>query len=233
LQKKENVMSHPLDNVVWSALNGKQKRFALGEQRAVRYPSAIAPFAAVADYSSDALSELRPLADTEGPLALVTTSEVECPSGFSVLRRGALFQMVWQGAPEPQSDLPHVALGNDDVPEMLALTTATQPGPFGPRTIELGSYIGVRDEGKLLAMAGERMAVDGFTEISAVCVDPSARGRGYAGGLMKLLMSAIAARGETPFLHVFTSNQGAIALYHALGFIERRELHLLVLGLEQ
>jgi predicted GNAT family acetyltransferase len=116
-----------------------------------------------------------------------------------------------------------------DVPAMLALAAATQPGPFGPRTIELGRYLGIRRGGTLVAMAGERMRLDGFTEISAVCVHPDHRGRGYAADLVLALAASIVARSEVPFLHVFSSNAAAISLYRKLGFAPRRRLHLAVL----
>lgn len=223
-------VTHPLDNVVGNALATRHHRFALGDGRATRYPATIGPFGAVADFSPESFAALHSLIEAEGPTALVTADEFDLPSGFSVVRRGVLLQMIWQGKLDRQSELEHVRLGEADVPEMLALTTATQPGPFGPRTLELGDYIGVRKQDKLAAMAGERLRLDGFTEISAVCVDPAFRGQGYATELMRLLIAAISARGETPFLHVFTSNQNAIRLYRTLGFIDRREMHLTVLG---
>lgn len=221
---------HPLDDVVWNALAARQNRFALGDGRAMRYPAAVGPFGAVSGSSPESFAVLRSLIDAQGPVALVTPENLVSPAGFSVMRRDILVQMVWQGGVEQQDELHHVSLVEDDVPEMLALATATQPGPFGPRTIELGSWFGVRRHDKLVAMAGERMKLDGFTEISAVCVDAAFRGQGYAAGLVMLLISAIRARGETPFLHVVTSNRSAIALYRALGFVERREMHLAVLG---
>jgi predicted GNAT family acetyltransferase len=222
--------AHPLDAVIWNALTGKQSHLALGDARARRYPTDIGRFAALADHSPESFEALRSLIGAQDPVALVTADELVLPLGFSVVRRAVLLQMIWQGKLGQQSELRHVSLAEADVPDMLALTAATEPGPFGPRTIELGQYIGVRSEGKLAAMAGERMRLDGFTEISAVCVDPAFRGRGYAAELMKLLIAAISARGETPFLHVFTSNQSAIALYRKLGFVDRHEMHLAVIS---
>jgi predicted GNAT family acetyltransferase len=227
-KRNANAM-HPLDDVVRNALVATHQRFALGDGGAVRYPADVAPFAAMADSSPESFSALRSLIDAQRPVALVTTDEVVPPSGFSVVRRAVVLQMIWQGTLDRHDELQHMKLTQADVPEMLALTAATEPGPFGPRTIELGSYFGVRSQGKLVAMAGERMRLDGFTEISAVCVDAAFRGRGYAAGLMKLLISTITARGETPFLHVFTSNRTAISLYRTLGFVDRREMHLTVL----
>lgn len=220
---------HPLDHVVWSALTGRQGRFALGNERALRFPAAVAPFAAMVDTDPASFDALRGLIEAEGSAALVTPHEVPVPSGFSVIRHERMLQMAWQGEAVPAGACEQVRLGAGDVPQMLALIAATQPGPFGQRTIELGNYFCVRKQGRLAAMAGERMSADGYTEISAVCVDPAFRGQGHAGGLMKLLIASIRERGETPFLHVLASNQGAIALYRNLGFVVRREMILTVL----
>ena len=231
--RKDIIGAHPLDEVVWNALTGTQRRFAVGDDRALRFPGAIAPFGAMTDTGPAAFEALRRLIELEGPVALLTPGEVLPPAGFSVIRKATLLQMVWQGKFDPTCAWEHVRLADGDVPEMLALTTATQPGPFDPRTIELGDYLGVRRQGKLAAMAGERVRLDGYTEISAVCVDPAFRGQGHAAGLLRLLIAAIRARAETPFLHVFTSNHAAIALYRTLGFVDRREMHLTVLGAEK
>lgn len=221
--------AHVLDRVVWNALAGRQRRFALGDGRARRFPAAIAPFAAIADTSPASFDALRGLIAAHGPAALVTPDEMEPPAGLSAIRRATLLQMIWQRTFDPAHESEHVPLGEADVPDMLALTAAAQPGPFGPRTFELGHYIGVRSEGRLAAMAGQRMQVDGFTEISAVCVDAAFRRQGLAARLIRSLIATIGARAETPFLHVLTTNQVAIDRYLALGFVVRREMHLLVL----
>ncbi|MDN7589984.1 GNAT family N-acetyltransferase [Burkholderia seminalis] len=222
--------THVLDRVVWNALTGKQRPLALGNGRAWRFPSAIAPFAAIADTSAASFDALRELVAAHGPAALVTPDEIEPPTGWPVVRRATLLQMVCQRAADPADESEHVTLGEADVPDMLALTAAAQPGPFGPRTVELGRYIGVRSAGRLAAMAGERMRVDGYTEISAVCVDAEFRRQGLAARLIRSLIASIGARSETPFLHVLTTNQVAIERYVALGFVVRREMRLLVLG---
>jgi predicted GNAT family acetyltransferase len=219
-----------LDNVPGHALTGRQRHLAVGNERALRYAPAVAPFAAMTDTTPESFDALRGLIEEHAPVALTTLDAVEPPDGFALIRHATLLQMVWQGEAPAPAALEHVRLTEQDVPEMLALAAATQPGPFGPRTIEFGGYLGVRREGKLVAMAGERMKVEGHTEISAVCVDPAFRGQGLAAALMKLLMATISARGETPFLHVLTSNHGAISIYRTLGFVERREMHLTVLG---
>lgn len=222
--------AHALDHLPWTALTGRQRRFAVGNERVLRFSAPVAPFGAMIDTSPATFDALRDVINEHGPVALTTGDEVVPPAGFALVRHAKLLQMVWQGEPQPAPTLDYVHLEARDVPDMLELTAATQPGPFGPRTFELGDYLGVRREGKLIAMAGERMKIDGYTEISAVCVDAGFRGQGLVVGLMKLHIARIRARGETPFLHVLTSNHGAASIYEALGFVARRELSLTVLG---
>jgi len=222
---------HPLDAVIWRALTSIQKDLARGDERARRYPAAIAPFAATIDVEPASFRSLLALVGGDDRIALFTSEEVEPPSAFTVIRRDCVDQMVFADANAGvvQPGDPIVALGAADVPEMLSLASVTQPGPFGARTIELGRYIGIRRQGVLVAMAGERMRLDGFTEISAVCVEPAHRGHGFAAELVRSLALSIAARSEIPFLHVFSSNHAAIALYRKLGFALRRQMHLAVL----
>jgi ribosomal protein S18 acetylase RimI-like enzyme len=222
---------HPLNTVIWGALTGAQKRLAEGNEWARRYPAAVAPFAATVDTEPASFRSLLALVSGDDPIALFTTEEVEPPSAFSVVRRDSVDQMVLEdaGACASQPGAPIVTLGVADVTEMLALANVTQPGPFGPRTIELGHYIGIRRQGVLIAMAGERMRLEGFTEVSTVCVEPAHRGHGFAAELVRSLASSMVARSETPFLHVFSSNHAAIALYRKLGFALRRRMHLAVL----
>ncbi|MEU3933786.1 GNAT family N-acetyltransferase [Streptomyces sp. NPDC029044] len=138
-------------------------------------------------------------------------------------------QMVWVGhdGPDPSGagvDSGIVELGAESVPEMLDLVERTRPGPFWPRTHELGTYLGIRDGGTLVAMVGERLRPPGWTEISAVCTAPEARGRGHAVRLLRALVARVVARGERPFLHVAEENSGALALYARLGFETRKRV---------
>ena len=224
-----NAPAHPLDNVIWGALTSRNRNVAEGDDLALRYPAPIAPFAAMMERTTAGFRSLGALLPAGDQIALFTIEELIPPSSFSVVKRDLVDQMVLHSIPVQDGSTPIVTLEARDIPDMLALVEATHPGPFGPRTIELGQYIGVRRQGTLVAMAGERMRLDGFTEISAVCVHPSCRGQGLAAELVSTLARSIASRAEISFLHVFNSNRAAIELYRKLGFVLRRHMHLAVL----
>jgi ribosomal protein S18 acetylase RimI-like enzyme len=225
-----NSAAHPLDHAIWRALTGRNRNVAEGDHLALRYLAPIAPFAATIDVTNASFQSLLALLPEGDQIALFTLEEITPPSSFVVIERGNVDQMVLDIPLAQAGAVPVVRLEARDVPDMLALVEATHPGPFGPRTIELGEYIGVRRQGMLVAMAGERMRLDGFTEISAVCVHPSCRGQGLAAELINTLARSIASRGETSFLHVFNSNRAAIELYLKLGFVLRQRLHLALLA---
>jgi ribosomal protein S18 acetylase RimI-like enzyme len=227
---RSNPAAHPLDHVIWRALTSRNRDVGEGDHLARRYLAPIAPFGATIDASTASFQSLLALLQAGDQIALFTLEEISPPSFFSVIQRDAVDQMVLVKRSDHVCSTPIVTLDARDVPDMLALVGVTHPGPFGPRTIELGDYIGVRQQGILIAMAGERMRLDGFTEVSAVCVHPSGRGQGLAADLVCTLVRSIASRGETPFLHVFSSNRPAIELYLKLGFVLRRPMHLALLA---
>lgn len=226
-----------LDQPVWSALNSRHEELAQGGALARRYPADISPFAAVRDFSAAAFDALRALMRADEQLALVSLEAMTAPPGFVVEAVGPLWQMVAPRVPVGSDSAPDdsniIVLNAADAPAMLELATLTKPGPFASRTHELGDYIGIRAGGRLVAMAGERMQLDGHAEISAVCVHPDQRGQGHARALMRAMMRRIRQRGDSPFLHVFTNNHGAIALYEELGFVRRQMLHAVRLGIDQ
>ena len=225
------VIESALDRPVWSALTTGDRRFAEGGALALRFPPDIAPFGATADESPEALAALRALVSADGPVALVSVGRLEPFPGLEIVRQAPIIQMVAEGQGATPSGIePPVVLGPGDVPEMLRLAERTHPGPFGPRTHELGQYIGVKVGGALAAMAGERMRLDGCVEISAVCVSPDHRGKGYAAFLVSWLVRKLREEGAAPFLHVFTDNVSAIALYQRLGFEARKTLRLTVMA---
>jgi predicted GNAT family acetyltransferase len=150
--------------------------------------------------------------------------------GLKVLLTGTGHQMIASRVASPLQSRDVERLDDSAVPEMLALVERSQPGPFAARTNRLGNYLGIRASGQLVAMTGERMKIDGFTEISAVCTHPDHRGHGYAHDLVSLVAQAVLDRGEQPFLHVFSENFPAIALYERLGFTIRRTMHVTVVA---
>jgi predicted GNAT family acetyltransferase len=220
---------HPLDRPVWSALTSRQAPLAQGDQRAWRLAPEYGPFAAAADASRESQAALAGFAPGEDGLWLVEPEETPAPPGTTAAVRAVCCQMTSDEVTPGEARFEVVALGEDDAPQMLALARLTRPGPFAPRTHRLGAFVGVKLDGRLVAMAGERMKPDGFTEVSGVCTHPDFRGRGYAGGLMRLVVRRILERGETAFLHAYASNTGAIELYRSLGFAVRRNVVLTIL----
>ena len=219
----------PLDHPIGSALNTRQRALAEGRGRALRFPPAIAPFADMVDMSAESFAALGALMSGSEIAVLFTPDAVTAPPEFKILLAETGEQMIGTPAESAISGVEAVALGAADVPAMMELTQLTKPGPFSARTHELGTFLGVRINGQLVAMAGERMKPTNYTEITAVCVHPDHRGRGYAQMLLGAVARQIAARGEIPFLHVFTSNASAIALYRRQGMEVRRRLHVTVL----
>ncbi|HEY1821588.1 MAG TPA: GNAT family N-acetyltransferase [Trebonia sp.] len=213
---------HILDNAVWAALTGPHQHLAETFGSAARYPADVSPFAAISDASDPlAWNDLATLVGPGNSFALKGVSEL--PAGWDAGRSMPGVQMVATTL-RPELEPEAVRLGAADVPEMLDLAGRTKPGPFEPRTIELGAYWGIRRGGRLIAMGGERMHPPGWTEISAVCTDEACRGQGLATRLIRHLAVGIGDRGDTPFLHTVATNTGAIRLYESIGFTLRRPL---------
>ena len=217
-----------LERPPWSALTTMHANFALGGDLARRYPATIAPMAGVGEISNASLNALAALMSPGDVVGLRPRARV----GSGRFTRRDL-QAYRSNDLRPTGQLtaagPITELTLADVPAILHLVELTKPGPFSAGAIELGSYLGIRYAGKLIAMAGERMRFDGFTEISAVCTHPGYRGCGYASSLVRALVRQINTRGETPFLHLYSDNTIAAALYTKLGFALQRRLIVTVL----
>ena len=222
--------THPLDRPIWNALTSTQSSLAEGGARARRYPPAIVPFAAMADTSPSSFTALGELMSRSDQAVLFTTEPVTAPAEFKLLLAASGEQMIGAPVETPIRLAEIITLGAADVPAMMELTKLTRPGPFTPRTHELGTFLGIRIDGQLVAMAGERMKPANYTEMTAVCVHPNYRRRGYAQMLLGAVSRQIVARGEIPFLHVFSDNTAAIALYRRQGMEIRRRIFVTVLG---
>ncbi len=215
-----------LDNPMWHALQGPHRDFARTRGRAARYDPEVTPFSGVPDDPdpadwADLAALLRP-----DEVAVLAGPALAFPDAWETIFRIAGVQMLGPDSPPPAADRESIgsALGPEDVEEMLELVARTRPGPFLPRTVELGGYLGVRRGGRLVAMAGHRMRLPGYTEVSAVCTDVEFRGQGIGGSLVDQVVAGILARGERPLLHATVENEGAIRLYRSLGFTLRKHI---------
>ena len=227
-----------LDNAAWHALTNDQARFADGDDLARRYQGDVSVFHATPDNSPEAWASLARLIGHGGTAVLFRGVPVEVPDGWATVYDGEGYQMVLDHDAEVPA-LPAVdpatgqrvamrPLTHDDVDEMTALVSLTEPGPFRPRTIDLGGYVGIFHDDVLVAMAGQRMQPPGHCEVSAVCTHPDARRRGYASVVTLAVAAAIHARGESPFLHVAHGNDSARFVYEQLGFSHRRRVRFAV-----
>ena len=208
-----------LDRPVWNALTTRWSAIAEGDACAWRIDRDYGVFGAAADCSPKSLAALAALVPEQGELWMVERDHWPAPPGTRFVRQAECVQMVCEklvsGKP-PAFEI--VELGESDAPTMYDLAMLTQPGPYAAHTNRLGDFIGVKQDGALIAMAGERMKMPGLSEVSGVCTHPDHRGKGYAGALMRIVAERMIARGETPWLHAYASNVGAIALYESLGF---------------
>lgn len=217
----ESVSAHDLDNPAWTALTTVHDRFAEGAGRARRFRREVSAFAALQDFGDEAWSDLARLVGPSADVLLCHADGVGTPPGWISLGSGHGHQMVLNEVPHIPEPAATRALTDHDVDAMVELVALTEPGPFRRRTIELGGYHGVVDNGRLLAMAGQRLQTPTHTEISAVCTHPDARRRGYGAAITTAVARYIVANGSTPMLHVAESNDGARRVYESLGFATR------------
>src|SRR5580700_7940132 len=232
----EREEMHPLDNVIWNALSTRQAEFAESAEQARRFTPEVSPLAGLREPTAQGYESLWDLLPQEETVGLFLDQAYEPRAGWKYLVGAPLVQMVCDNGSDAgektsstSSSTSLVELGDADSREMIELTALTKPGPFGKRTHELGTYLGIRREGKLVAMAGERLKVPGYTEVSAVCTHPDHLGNGYAQALMSAVMRGIRERGETPFLHVRGDNTRAVKVYEKLGFKTRKRGYFAVI----
>lgn len=214
-----------LDNPVWHSLRGRLSAFAApySTTAVIHFDREVSMFSAVDRIDEGIWQCIAENVGLQGHCGLFRDIVPTPPVGWEEQFRGPCFQMLARDL-RASSDLELRQLGTDDVPDMLALAKLTEPGPFLPRTFELGRYVGLRREGRLVAMAGERFRLPGFVEVSAVCTHPEIRREGLGGELTLNVAHAIRAGGDEAFLHVLESNENAIRLYLKLGFVIRRRV---------
>ncbi|MFI0842738.1 GNAT family N-acetyltransferase [Mesorhizobium sp. IMUNJ 23232] len=221
---------HSLDRPVWGALTSRQADFSEGGALARRYRPGIIPFAATGSDDSDSLKALADLLhDDDETLIMAQADAIILPPRSAATLTARVVQMVADRPLSQPADGKIERLSEKDAQEMLDLAVLTKPGPFSLRAGELGEFWGIKRNGKLVAMAGERMKQDGFSELSGVCSHPDARGQGFGRLLSIFVTSRIQARGDTPFLHAWETNHAAINLYESISFRLRTTLNLAVI----
>ncbi len=219
--------AHPLDNPLWNALTSEMAQFGTGTALAKRFGNLAV---ALIDHSDAAFADLLPLIQPGPPPVLIEAEPPTAVPGLTIYHREPLVQMVWSGFPPQAEDIDVVGLTMADAPEIAALVELTEPGPFSPEMLLLGPFFGLRVEGRLVSVSGERVNLTGYREVCTVCTHPDFQGRGCAARVVSQTAKNIIAEGKTPFLHVRTDHDRAQRLYERLGFRIRRELTILVVG---
>ena len=223
-------MEHVLDNPAWNALISGNKHLSNGNEIAKYFAPDVSPFVGIRENTQPNLEVLYQTIPFDNPVILIANKELTISNPWRVLQRIDGFQMVYTGlagsSPTSQEIIP---LTEQHVPQMLALTKLTNPGPFASKTIDFGHYKGFFDGDQLIAMAGQRLHAVDFAEISAVCTHPDYLGKGYAKLLLLHQLQRIQAASDTPYLHVKSDNVRAINVYKALGFETRTDVYFYVL----
>ena len=222
-------MINPLDNPVWAALNSRQAHFNQGNEILKYFPSKVAPFVGLQNWEERDQDELNEHLPGGRSFSVLIAGKADFPPSIELVFSTPLYQMycrVLKPVIDPGTMIRGLRI--DDVSQMLELTAMTKPGPFYERTIEFGNYIGIFDQDKLVAMAGDRLSLQGYTEVSAICTNPDHLGKRYASYLITRAAERILGEGDIPFLHVRADNQRAIGVYEKMGFEIRADIYFAI-----
>ncbi|MEV4605899.1 GNAT family N-acetyltransferase [Neorhizobium sp. LMR1-1-1.1] len=221
-------MTHILDRPAWNALATVHSAFAEGTPHAKRYSPSIVPFAAMQDDTAESIAAIKALPLTGETMALVEAGPIPALPGFETIIDATLVQML-ADKPFDRIEEPRIVkLGEEDAADMLALATLTKPGPFTLKAQSLGTFWGIRIDGRLVAMGGQRMRQPGFAELSGLCVHPDCRGKGLGKLMLRFVAGEISAGNEAVYLHAYKHNEGAVGLYRSLGFAIRSDMNFRV-----
>ena len=227
-------MAHLLDNPVWEALSSVDSHFNSGTDTLKFYPETMSPFVGLQNWDESDLQTLITTLPSNRSFSIMKVNEPRLPSQFQIIFSLPLFQLVCLDF-KPYSNPSHTIqkLESKDIPQMLELTAKTKPGPFYEKTIDFGNYLGIYSGDTLISMAGERLHLNGYTEVSAICTHPDYLGKNYASGLTSMVCQTIIENKNTPFLHVRQDNVRAIEMYKRLGFQIRAEVYFAVIKKSQ
>jgi len=216
---------HVLDNPSWHMLCHDLAEFTVGTALAKRCDPGLIPVVGLANHSDAAFADLATLYNTGEGIGILEANPPQKIPGFEISSRFSFDQLVCQQrTPVPKNDIDVLELTQSDLQDVIQLIELTKPGPFFPGLFAMRRFVGIRQEGQLVAMAGERIHLPGYCEISAVCTHPDWRGRGYASLLSSVIADGIWERGKTPFLHVLAHNTSAYHVYNLLHFVRRGEM---------
>jgi len=222
-------MNSPLDNATWQALSTRQSHFNRGNEVVKYFPEEVAPFLALEHWDEKEKKAMLECMPAGREFFVLIARPVSLPEEVEIIRTVPVIQMVCEKLiPGTPRDIQTQPLTPEHVPQMIELTRLTRPGPFTERTIEFGNYFGVFEDGKLVAMTGERLKVNGYTEVSAICTHPAHLGKGYASHLLTQAARRIFDSGHMPFLHVLADNTGAVELYRKKGFYTRADVYFAI-----
>ncbi len=221
-------MSHILDRPAWNALASTHSAFAEGTPLAKRYAPSIVPFAAMKDETPESIAAISTLPLVGETMALVEARSIPTLPGFETIIDATLVQMLAEKPFERIEDPRIEKLGEQDAADMLALASLTKPGPFTLKAQSLGTFWGIRMDGRLVAMGGQRMRQPGFAELSGLCVHPDMQGKGLGKLMLRFVAGEISAGDEAVYLHAYKHNEGAVGLYRSLGFAIRSDMHFRV-----
>lgn len=221
-------MTHILDRPAWNALATVHSAFAESTPLAKRYAPSIVPFAAMQDDTAESIAAITALPQADETMALVEASPIPALPGFETIIDATLVQMLADKPFDRIEDPRIVKLGEEDASDMLALATLTKPGPFTMKAQSLGTFWGIRMDGRLVAMGGQRMRQPGFAELSGLCVHPDCQGKGLGKLMLRFVAGEISAGNEAVYLHAYKHNEGAVGLYRSLGFAIRSDMNFRV-----
>ncbi len=217
-----NKDHHKLDNPVWYSLAETHQPFSVDYTIARFYHPDYCPFGGfeATDNISNQVDEYATLVDN----FYVVGNKPQLSDRLALHKELVCLQMIIDNKIDIELKEEVILLTNEHANALFQLVNLVQPGYFKTKTALLGNYFGIFKGEELVAVAGERMKMHDYTEVSAIVTHPNYTGLGYAKQLIAHAVNNIFDQGSIPYLHVVEANMGAIKLYEKLGFVTRRKM---------